>query len=159
MPAEEWTCADCEYENEAGAAECEACGQPRPEAAGGGDDGADKDDAYYNVVVGVVLEAAPVPNKDKLLALVVDVGNGATLPIVTNAGNVAVGSRVVVAKPGATVNDTVVKKANVGGAPSEGMLCDAPMLGWVGGGAGAAALVPESFAAGARPPESRPRMK
>ena len=157
--ADEWTCKECEYENEAGASECEACGEARPQDAAGADAGGDPDDAYFNVVVGVVLEVAPVPNKDKLLALQVDVGGGTTVPIVTNAGNVAEGSRIVVAKVGATINETPVKKANVGGAISEGMLCDAPMLGWVGGGAGAAALVPESFAAGARPPESRPRMK
>ena len=47
---------------------------------------------------------------------------------------------------------------SVGGVVSQGMLCDAPMLGWVGGGAGSAALVPDSFAPGARPPEKRPRM-
>ena len=50
-----------------------------------------------------------------------------------------------------------VKKANVGGVPSEGMLCDAPMLGWVGGGAGAAALLPETFAIGSAPPDKKPR--
>lgn len=38
------------------------------------------------------------------------------------------------------------------------MLADAPMLGWTGGGAGAAALVPEAYAPGDRPPEKRPRM-
>ena len=54
--------------------------------------------------------------------------------------------------------DMVVKKASVGGCMSEGMLCDPPMLGWVGGGAGNAALVPVDFAPGDTPPESRPRM-
>ena len=49
-------------------------------------------------------------------------------------------------------------KKTVGGRPSEGVLCDAPMLGWTGGGAGAAALVPEACAPGDRPPEKRPRM-
>jgi len=38
------------------------------------------------------------------------------------------------------------------------MLADAPMLGWTGGGAGAAALVPAAYAPGDRPPEKRPRM-
>jgi hypothetical protein len=37
------------------------------------------------------------------------------------------------------------KPLTVGGVTSEGMLCDAPMLGWVGGGAGAAALLPDSY--------------
>ena len=51
-----------------------------------------------------------------------------------------------------------MKKATVGGVVSEGMLCDAPMLRWVGGGAGNAALVPPAFAPGAPPPDKRPRM-
>ena len=51
-----------------------------------------------------------------------------------------------------------VKKASVGGVVSEGMCCDGPMLGWVGGGAGTAALLPESFNPGDTPPTSRPRL-
>ena len=85
--------------------------------------------------------------------------SSAELGIVTNASNVKEGSRVVVATIGTELSDgTVVQKANVGGCPSEGMLCDAPMLGWTGGGAGAAALVPESFAPGDAPPATRPRL-
>jgi Ca2+-binding EF-hand superfamily protein len=100
---------------------------------------------------------------DKLHQLKVDIGSGGDpLPIVTNAGNVKEGIRVVVATVGAKVNDKgeeiEVKKANVGGCPSEGMLCDGPMLGWTGGGAGAAALVPDTFSPGDKPPKSRPRM-
>ena len=38
------------------------------------------------------------------------------------------------------------------------MLIDAPMMGWKGGGAGAAVLLPDSFAAGDAPPLERPRM-
>ncbi len=51
-----------------------------------------------------------------------------------------------------------MKEAKVGGCVSQGMLCDAPMLGWTGGGAGNAALVPDSFEPGDAPPERRPRM-
>jgi hypothetical protein len=51
-----------------------------------------------------------------------------------------------------------IKEAKVGGCISQGMLCDAPMLGWTGGGAGNAALVPDSFEPGDSPPERRPRM-
>ena len=82
--------------------------------------------------------------------------------MVTNAPNVAVGARIVVAMVGATVNDggeeIVIKKASVGGAVSNGMVCSAPMLGWKGGGADTAALLPESFAPGVPPPSSRPRL-
>ncbi len=60
--------------------------------------------------------------------------------------------------PDGSGGEVVVKKASVGGVVSEGMLCDAPMLGWTGGGAGTAALVPDSFALGATPPDKRPRM-
>ena len=69
-----------------------------------------------------------------------------------------VGTRLVVATVGAIVNEEPVKKASVGGVTSEGMLCDNPMLGWTGGGAGIAAVVPESFAVGDTPPSKRPRM-
>ena len=62
------------------------------------------------------------------------------------------------AQVGAAVGDERVAKRSMGGRVSEGMLCDAPMLGWQGGGAGAAALVPPAFAPGDRPPERRPRM-
>ena len=51
-----------------------------------------------------------------------------------------------------------IKKTAVGGRQSEGMLCDAGMLGWVGGGAGAAAVVGPGFELGAKPPSSRPRL-
>ena len=153
MPAQ-WVCASCEYENEADIDPCDGCGEAKPEAAAA----AASDDAYANIVVGVVQSVEPVANKDKLFTLTVDIGDGEILPIVTNATNVAEGSHVVVAKIGAVVGDITVKKATVGGAQSSGMLCDAPMLGWVGGGAGAAALVPASFSAGSRPPQSRPRM-
>ena len=55
--------------------------------------------------------------------------------------------------------DIEVKKAPVGGQMSEGMVCDAPMLGWKGGAAGAAAVVPDSFALGSKPPAEKPRGK
>ena len=109
-------------------------------------------------VVGVVLTCEPVQGKDKLKALTVDVGAADPLAIVTNAPNVQTQSRVVVATVGTELNNgETVKKANVGGAPSEGMLCDPPMLGWVGGGAGAAATVPDTFSPGDTPPAERPR--
>ena len=95
--------------------------------------------------------------KDKLKVITVDVG-AEELKIVTNAPNVTVGARVVVATVGTVLNDdiTVAKRA-VGGTMSEGILCDCPMLGWTGGGAGTAALLTENFAPGDEPPASRPR--
>ena len=94
-------------------------------------------------VVGSVTDLEKVAGKDKLLKLSVDVGGGSQVTIVTNAPNVNTGSHVVVAMVGTMLSDgTEVKKATVGGCVSEGMLCDPPMLGWVGGGSGSAALVP-----------------
>ncbi len=106
----------------------------------------------------------PVPGKDKLKLLQLDVGSGGgPVAVVTSAPNVSAGAKVVVALPGATVpiegEEVVVKAATVGGVKSSGMLCDAPMLKWTGGGAGNAALLPDSHVVGTAPPESRPRLK
>ena len=77
-----------------------------------------------------------VAGKDKLKAI--EVFDGATsYSIVTNAPNVTadkVGQRLVVALEGAEDLpgvDGAVRKAHVGGALSEGMLCDGKML-WGG---------------------------
>jgi tRNA-binding EMAP/Myf-like protein len=96
-----WECPECAQENEAADEACCACDAPRPPPAGGGGDGDDEDDKYRGYKVGVVMECVDVPNKDKLRALLVDVGAGEALKIVTNAPNVAVGARVVVATVGA----------------------------------------------------------
>lgn len=157
-----WTCPECEQLHEgddAAEMECIACGAAKPAQA---DTSASEDDRYRGIVCGVVNSLEDL--EKSLKACTIDVGKGEPVTIVTNASNVVEGSRVVVATVGASVpgsggdEDVTVAKRSVGGRTSEGMLCDAPMLGWVGGGAGAAALVPESFAPGARPPEKRPRM-
>ena len=116
-------------------------------------------DDLAGYLAGLVLECEDVRGKDKLKELKVDVGGDEPLTLVTNASNVEVGKRVVVATIGSELKDGAkVKKAMVGGVTSEGMLCDGPMLGWTGGGAGAAALLPESFKPGEAPPKSRPRL-
>lgn len=84
------------------------------------------------------------------------------ITVVTSANNVRDKSRVVVAPAGSSVLDDEgelleVKKATVGGVVSQGMLCDSYMLGWKGGGRGMAAILPDSFAIGLTPPESKPR--
>lgn len=53
--------------------------------------------------------------------------------------------------------DLFIQKTSVGGVMSEGMLCDARMLGWVGGAEGIAAQIPDSFHLGNAPPASKPR--
>ena len=56
-----------------------------------------------------------------------------------------------------TGEDLQIQKTSVGGVMSEGMLCDARMLGWVGGAEGIAAQIPDSFPLGSAPPASKPR--
>ena len=153
-----WTCPDCEAENADTAKVCECCDCERPAAgaspaaaAAGGDA-----DPLAGIVVGKILECESLPG-DKARKLLVDVGDAAAVTIVTTAPNVAVGLKVVVAKPGATVKDVLIKTATVYGVPSQGMLCDGATLGWKGGGSGAA-VVPDSYACGATPPTTRPRL-
>uniref|UniRef100_A0A7S1EYW2 tRNA-binding domain-containing protein n=1 Tax=Noctiluca scintillans TaxID=2966 RepID=A0A7S1EYW2_NOCSC len=153
-PLADWDCPECETPNEGVDVICCACEAARPAAEC-------DNDKFKGYKVGIVVSAEKVEGKDKLQRIEVDIGSG-TLPIVTNAQNVKEGVRVIVATVGAIISDkgedVEVKKASVGGCISEGMLCDAPMLGWTGGGAGAAALLPESFTPGERPPDARPRM-
>ena len=71
-------------------------------------------------------------------------------------------ARIVVAPVGSTVvdetgEDLLIQKTSVGGVMSEGMLCDARMLGWAGGAEGIAAQIPDSFPLGSAPPASKPR--
>lgn len=152
-----WACADCEYENEQSLDECEACGSAKPAAAAVSDD-----DPFANIVVGSIEELEQIEGKDKLKKLKVNIGKG-SITVVTNAPNVVQGSRIAVACVGAVVRsgseEIKVKKTSVGGVASEGIVCDAPMLGWTGGGAGTAALLPETFELGSKPPQARPRMK
>ena len=155
LPPSGWTCAECEQENEASDAVCVACDEPRPAVA------ECEVGRFAGYHCALVLSCEEVPGK-KLRVLTVDTGR-AELKVVTSASNVAAGVRVVVAIVGALVPDgqgetVAVKKASVGGVVSEGMLCDASMLGWSGGGTGAAALLPGEFALGAPPPDKRPRL-
>lgn len=96
---------------------------------------------------------------DKLKAVELDIGADDKITVVTNAPNVGEGKRVVVATIGSTVGDIKIDKRSVGGRASEGMLCDNPALGWTGGGAGVAAIIPESdeYKIGDAPPSTRPR--
>ena len=150
-----WECGECgETENGISDAACLACEAPRPAAAPA------EAGRYAGIKVGRILE---VFAKDKLRLLLVDLGAGEPLRVVTNAVNVNEGKLVVVATVGSTVPDgkggeLTVAKATVGGAVSEGMLCDGVMLGWRGASAGLAALLPESFKPGDTPPESKPRL-
>ena len=123
------------------------------------------DTSQYKVGVVLSVENKTVPGKKPLKVCSIDVGNndsgGGPITVVTNATNVRDGSRIVVAPIGSCVMDEsgeeiTIKKTVVGGTISEGMLCDARMLGWGSGNSGIAAQVPESFAPGSCPPTTRP---
>ena len=186
-----WTCPECaEEENGAEDAVCQSCDAPRPAAEGAA--GEPERFAGLVVALVLELTEAPGGKKLKVCKLDIGKGSEAVsktsgrssaslahpcllllrathlfaslqaITVVTNAPNVNLGSRVIVATLGAKVesdgSELVVKKMLVGGVMSEGMLCDAPMLGWTGGGAGTAALVPPSCALGSKPPEKRLRL-
>ena len=149
-----WTCPECENDCNADENVCPCCDCERP--ASDNNNNAEGDSPSKNIVVGKVLECEDVSG-GKAKKLSIDVGLEQPLTIATTATNVAVGKHVVVAKVGAVIKDETIKTATVYGVGSQGMLCDNAAIGWTGGGSGAA-LVPESFAPGSAPPESRPRM-
>ena len=118
--------------------------------------------------IGVVLSVKPCPKEGRggqpLTACHIRVGSVASesITVVTSSTNVRVNSRVVVAPVGSKfVNEDgeedVIQKTAVGGIMSEGMLCDAKMLGWVCGGDGEVVKIPDSFPIGAFPPAEKPR--
>ena len=81
------------------------------------------------IVVGRVLEVSPHPNADRLRLCSVDVGT-AKLSIVCGASNVAAGQSVAVAQIGAKLPDgTKLRKSNIRGVESEGMICSERELG------------------------------
>eukprot|EP00793_Prasinoderma_coloniale_P000592 PRCOL_00003740-RA len=141
---EAWTCPECMYEHE------------------GDDDEGEEDEQqrFKGFKVGQIEAVEELAGK--LSAITVDVGAGEPLNVVTSAPYMAEGQRVCIATVGATItqkgDEVVVKKTTVGGRKSEGIVCDSPMLGWVGGAAGNAAFLPESFKPGDAPPSRRPRM-
>lgn len=82
-----------------------------------------------DVVVGYVKESVQHPNADKLSLCQVDVGTE-TLQIACGADNVAAGQKVAVAKPGAVLpGNFKIKKVNLRGEESNGMICSLEELG------------------------------
>ena len=110
-------------------------------------------------MVGVVLNVEPV-SKSGLQAVTLNVGGESSIVVVTAATNIAertIGKQVAVALVGTEIGGEAITKRSVGGVVSEGMLLDSPTLGWTGGAANVAVLIPDSIAPGQRPPASRPR--
>ncbi len=85
------------------------------------------------VVTGKVLSCTPHPNADKLTLTRVDAGEGRILPIVCGAPNVAEGQTVLVALTGSVLHTpagaVTIKKTNIRGEVSEGMICAEDELG------------------------------
>ncbi|KAL7462919.1 hypothetical protein ACHAXS_003294 [Conticribra weissflogii] len=122
------------------------------------------DTSQYKVgkVLSVDTKSAKGGGGKPLRACSVDVGDeGNPITVVTSASNVREGSRIVVAPIGSVVindegEEITVKKTTVGGVISEGIFCDAKMLGWAGGAQGIAAQVPDSCELGSAPPLTKP---
>ena len=82
-----------------------------------------------NLVIGEVLECDMHPDSDHLHVCKVNVGSE-VLQIVCGAPNVRKGLKVIVALPGATLpGDVTIKKGNIRGVESNGMLCSIAELG------------------------------
>ncbi|TAN63403.1 MAG: phenylalanine--tRNA ligase subunit beta [Magnetospirillum sp.] len=81
-------------------------------------------------IVGHVLEAEKHPNADKLKLCKVDTGT-ATIQVVCGAPNARAGLKVILALPGTLIphNGEVLKKGNVRGVESQGMMCSWRELG------------------------------
>ncbi len=86
-------------------------------------------DRFNKVVVGKVLEVSKHPNADRLRVTIVDVKT-AKLHIVCGAPNVAPNQLVAVALEGALLpNGLEIKKSDIRGETSEGMICAEDELG------------------------------
>ena len=121
------------------------------------------DTSQYKVGIVLSVENKTISGKKPLKICSINIGNddGEPITVVTNATNVRDGSRIVVAPIGSCVIDEngeelTIKKTVVSGTASEGMLCDARMLGWGSANAGIAAQVPELYAPGSCPPTTKP---
>jgi phenylalanyl-tRNA synthetase beta chain len=75
-------------------------------------------------IVGHVLEAEKHPNADKLKLCKVDTGT-TVIQVVCGAPNARAGLKVILAQPGTRIphNGEVLKKGNVRGVESQGMMC------------------------------------
>jgi phenylalanyl-tRNA synthetase beta chain len=75
-----------------------------------------------NLVIGQVLTCEPHPDSDHLHVTTVDVKDE-VLNIVCGAPNVAAGQKVIVAKAGAKLPGGEIKRGNIRGQESNGMIC------------------------------------
>jgi len=86
------------------------------------------------IIIGKVLTCVQHPNADRLKVTTVDIGNGEIVQVVCGAPNVAAGQTVPVATIGTTLYDDkgdgfIIKKGNIRGEESHGMICAEDELG------------------------------
>ncbi len=104
------------------------------------------------VVLARVLEIAPIPGADRIRQVVVDEGTGEARRIVCGATNFAVGDVVPLAKVGAELpGGMVIRRREMRGVASEGMLCSARELGLGSDSAGLLVLASTGSAEAALP--------
>lgn len=86
--------------------------------------------ALNKIVIGKIESISAHPSADKLRLCRVDIGKGKMLDIVCGAANAAIGMLAPVAPEGATLpNGVTIKRAEIRGVVSSGMLCSAQELG------------------------------
>jgi len=84
--------------------------------------------SYFKV--GYVKECEKHPDSNKLSVTQIDFGTGDLSQVVCGASNIAQGQKVVVAQPGAVLNDgTWIGKGKLLKVDSNGMVCSAKELG------------------------------
>ncbi|CAH2559611.1 Phenylalanine--tRNA ligase beta subunit [Cardinium endosymbiont of Oedothorax gibbosus] len=87
------------------------------------------------LIIGDIRSCLPHPNADRLKQTLVDIGSGKLCTIICGAPNVQVGQKVVVAPVGSTIYNYVdqspfqIKKVNIRGVLSEGMMCAEDEIG------------------------------
>src|SRR5437899_1541502 len=98
-----------------------------------------------NVIVSQITASSRHPNADRLSVCEVNDGSGTKRQIVCGASNYKVGDKVPLALSGAKLpNGTEIRKSELRGVESEGMLCSAIELGLGEDAAGLLILSPEA---------------
>lgn len=83
-----------------------------------------------HIVIGQITNIEKHPNADRLRICQIRINKNMTIPVVTNAAEVAVGMKVVVALEGAKLaNGMDIKTTEMRGVTSKGMLCSTVELG------------------------------
>lgn len=88
-------------------------------------------DGLKKIVVGEILSCEPHPNSDHLKVCQVDVGEKDPITIVCGAPNVQAGKKAITALNGARIGKNIkIKRGNIRGVRSEGMLCALQEIGF-----------------------------